>query len=77
MESSVMSVETCKGEMSHFDVRQRADSTHSSERGFQPGCFATKWKLLSSDRLLPRYTFPPEGDTFLSLWAKTAFGSQT
>lgn len=29
METSVMSGETCKGEMSHFDVRQRAGGFHA------------------------------------------------
>lgn len=28
METAIMSVETCKGEMSHFDVRQREGGFH-------------------------------------------------
>lgn len=55
------------------DVRQRVGSTRSLERGFQRGHFPAEWKLLSSDRLLPRYTFPTQGDPFFPLWARTAF----
>lgn len=78
METAIMSVETCKGEMSHFDVRQRGRVPREVWReAFSPAAFLRSRGFCLSDRLLPRYTFPAEGTQFFPLWARTAFGLQT
>lgn len=66
METPIMSVETFKGEMSKFHSWLQAEGELYTEFGEASGGgrFPGKWKLLASDRLLPRYTFPTEGDTF-------------
>lgn len=58
-----MSVETWKktGQSFGVDLRQRGVLGSGEGHGASPAVHM----LLSRDRLLPHYTFPTEGDTFL------------
>ena len=80
METSIVCVETFKGEAAEFGSGwQRAGSARSWGRLPEGALFLRKWKLLSSDRLLPPHTFPTEGDAFPppgrhSLWMADEMG---
>lgn len=73
-----MSVETFKGEMSKFHSLRQAEGGLYTEFGeaSRGGRFPVTWKLLASDRLLPRYTFPHRRRPDVPLRSRTAFGWQ-